>query len=148
MLPWWLAHRIGPSAIWTGGLADWLGLWVLLNGIGLTAWCAFLFMREGKGSPLPLAPPKRFVATGPYRFVRNPMMLGMWLILLGEVLLYHARIVWIYTGFVTSLGYLYIVAWEEPQLRRRFGPLYLDYVRQVPRWLPRLISRAPSSSVR
>ena len=144
LVPWWLARRPALLAVWTGGLADWLGAWLILEGLGLAGWCVALFWREGQGSPLPLAPPTRFVAVGPYRFVRNPMMLGMWVILLGEALLYNARAVWLYAALITALGYLYIVAWEEPELQRRFSPLYLEYKRQVPRWLPRPFSRAPS----
>jgi len=144
VVPWGLHQRFEGSWLWTGSLWQWLGVWLLLNGMGLSAWCVNLFNVEGRGTPLPFDPPKQFVASGPYRYVRNPMMLGIFLILGGEVALYGSRAVWRYTLVLMGVAYSFVRFWEEPDLERRFGHAYLSYKRQVPRWIPRFpqLSRA------
>ena len=137
VIPWWLNQRLDGWFIWSGGLWQWVGLWLILNGAGLAGWCVNLFNKEGRGTPLPLDPPKQFVATGPYRFVRNPMMLGVFLVLLGEAALYSSRIVLFYSGCLVMLAVLFVRCIEEPGLERRFGAAYTTYKTQVPRWIPR-----------
>ena len=143
--PWWLHHVAGEAFIWRGGLWQWVGVWLLLNGIGLAGWCINLFNVEGRGTPLPLDPPSQFVVSGPYRFVRNPMVLGIFLVLGGEVALYQSQAVLWYALILMGLAVVFVHAIEEPELERRFGQAYLAYKRQVPPWLPRRprsISRA------
>ena len=122
--------------VWNGGLG-WLGAWFILNGVGLAAWCVNLLNVEGQGTPLPLDPPTRFVATGPYRYVRNPMFLGALLILCGEAMLYRSVPLVLYAIGMAMLAALFVRCWEEPDLARRFGESYRQYQRQVPRWIPR-----------
>ena len=136
LIPWWLHRQFDGSAIWHNGLWQWVGLWLIANGLGLTAWCINLFNVNGRGTPLPLDPPKQFVAAGPYRYVRNPMMLGMLLILGGEVALYQSRAVWMYTLVLMAAACGFVRFWEEPDLERRFGESYREYKRRVPRWIP------------
>jgi len=136
LIPWWLHRQFEGPVGWTGHPWQWLGLWLILNGIGLAAWCVNLFNVKGQGTPVPLDPPTQFVASGPYRYVRNPMMLGMFLILGGEVALYQSRAVWIYTLVLVAAAYGFVRFWEEPDLERRFGETYRDYKRSVPRWIP------------
>lgn len=136
-LPWWLHRRFEDAFLWQGDLWQWVGLWLILDGAGLTGWCVNLFNVEGRGTPAPFDPPKRFVATGPYRFVRNPMAIGIWLVLGGEAALYQSRAVAIYLLVVIALVAAFVRFVEEPGLERRFGSGYLAYKRQVPRWIPR-----------
>jgi protein-S-isoprenylcysteine O-methyltransferase Ste14 len=143
LLPWWLHRHFEGPFIWKNDLWQWVGLWLIANGIGLTAWCVNLFNVVGRGTPVPFDPPKRFVATGPYQYVRNPMVLGLFLIVGGEVALYESRAVWIYTLVLMAAAYLFVRYWEEPDLERRFGESYRAYQRHVPRWIP--ISRAKPS---
>ena len=137
ILPWWLRVRSGGGWGWDGTAGQWLGLWLILNGLGLAGWCVNLFNVQGRGTPLPLDPPTRFVVSGPYRFVRNPMMLGLLLMLLGEAALYESLAVLLYDGCLAVLAGLFVVCWEEPDLERRFGADYLAYKHHVPRWVPR-----------
>lgn len=140
-LPWGLSRHVDGPFVWLGTLRQWLGAWLIADGSALTAWCVNLFNVQGRGTPLPLDPPKQFVVAGPYRVVRNPMMLGLFLLLGGQALLYGSRAVLLYLVLVMGLAHLFIALVEEPQLKRRFGASYEAYRRQVPRWLPRLPSK-------
>lgn len=146
LLPWWLHRQFDGPVIWRNSLWQWVGLWLIANGIGLTSWCVNLFNVKGRGTPVPFDPPKQFVAAGPYQYVRNPMMLGMLLILAGQAALYESRAVWIYTLGLMAAAYCFVRCWEEPGLERRFGETYRAYKHQVPRWIPRRpFSRAKPS---
>ena len=146
LLPWWLHRQFDGPVVLHHSLRQWLGLWLIANGIGLTAWCVNLFNVNGRGTPAPFDPPTQFVAAGPYRYVRNPMMLGLLLILGGEAALYESRAVWIYTLVLMAAAYCFVRFWEEPGLERRFGEPYRAYTRVVPRWIPRRpFSRAKPS---
>jgi protein-S-isoprenylcysteine O-methyltransferase Ste14 len=145
LIPWWLHRQFDGPAGWTGHLWQWVGLWLIFNGIGLAGWCVNLFNVAGQGTPVPFDPPKQFVARGPYQYVRNPMMLGMVLVLSGEAAFYESRAVWIYILALVVVAHLFVCCWEEPDLERRFGESYRAYKRSVPRWIPRPISRAKPS---
>ncbi len=149
VVPWWLHRHVEGSLIWQGTLLQWVGVWLIVNGIGLGAWCVNLFNVEGEGTPIPLDPPKRFVVSGPYQFVRNPMAIGLFLMLGGQAMLYQSRIVFLYWLLIVALMNLFVRLVEEPDLARRFGPCYTAYKRQVPRWIPRhQISAAPKAAKR
>lgn len=122
----------------------WLGCLLLLCGIILLLDCFFLrFAWQGRGTPAPLAPPASLVITGPYRHVRNAMYLAVALILLGQELIFCDEELLIYSLF-TLLGFhLFVIFYEEPKLRRSFGPDYDEYCRHVPRWLPRMRAWRP-----
>ena len=88
---------------------------------------------------IPSAPPKILIEIGLYRYVRNPMMLGVWCVLLGESVLFLSvgLFLWFLTFVVGSL--VVIPLWEEVDLGRRFGEPYLEYKKKVPRWVPRIL---------
>jgi len=106
--------------------------------IGLT--CVFLFLTAGRGTPAPFDPPKVFVATGPYRYVRNPMYVGAVLALIGGGLVARSISILALAGVFWGLSHLMVVLNEEPALERRFGDSFVRYKRQVHRWLPRMPS--------
>ncbi|MBI2460804.1 MAG: isoprenylcysteine carboxyl methyltransferase [Candidatus Rokubacteria bacterium] len=139
-----LVHRWGaglPSL--PVGPGRWVGLPLLLGGFGLAIASTVLFARRGEGTPVPWDPPRRFVVTGPYRYVRNPMVLGVLLGLLGEALLFASLPILLYTAALAAFAHAWIVLREEPELEARFGETYLVYRAMVPRWLPRGSSRRP-----
>lgn len=111
----------------------------VLLGIGLAFFVASVrrFAQEGHGTLAPWDPPVELVVRGPYRYVRNPMISGVVIVLFGEslVLLSPSHAAWAVTFLVINL--VYIPLFEEPQLASRFGEAYLDYCRHVPRILPR-----------
>lgn len=119
----------------------WLGVlgWAAVAlGVALLAWCWVGFMVEGRDTPAPYDPPRQLVTGRIYRRVRNPMYVGLVLALLGESAVFRSTALLLYAGVVWLCCHLFVVLYEEPALRRRFGAAYDDYRGRVPRWLPRL----------
>ena len=111
---------------------------VLLAGAAIYFQCLGAFGAFGRGTPAPIDPPKRLVVRGPYRYVRNPMYLGVLTVILGWALFFGS---WPLAGYGAAVGvafHAFVVGVEEPMLRRRFGEPYARYGREVDRWLPRL----------
>jgi tetratricopeptide (TPR) repeat protein len=102
---------------------------------GMTPWD---FVSRGRGTPLPLDPPRALVVHGLCWAVRNPMALGFFLILIGEAVAFGAPQILAYASVLFVVIHLFIVFIEEPDLKRRFGASYHAYCQSVPRWLPRL----------
>ena len=115
-----------------------LGGACLVSGIVLAVATIRLFMTVGEGTIAPWDPPQRLVVRGVYRHVRNPMISGLCLVLLGEALLAASLPLLGLFAFGVIINAIYIPLSEEPGLARRFGDDYLDYKRNVPRWVPRL----------
>ena len=114
-----------------------MGLLLIVLGAGLAIWCASLFVSRGEGTPAPWNPPKRFVVVGPYQYVRNPMALGVFLVLLGEAMVMESAALFLYLCLVVIFVHLFIVTFEERGLEARFGDTYRVYKERIPRWLPR-----------
>jgi protein-S-isoprenylcysteine O-methyltransferase Ste14 len=113
-----------------------MGMVIFAFGFALFAWCVSLFARVGRGTLAPWDPTQRLVAVGPYRYVRNPMISGVAMMLGGEALLSGS---WLIAGWCVVfvlVNHAYFVFSEEPGLVRRFGASYDEYRRAVPRWLP------------
>ena len=108
---------------------------VLCVGTLLLLWCVREFYVTGRGTLAPWAPPERLVTSGPYRFSRNPMYLGVITILLGWWLLWDSRTLLIYTLAVMCAVYLRVRLAEEPWAARDFGAEWEAYRARVPRWL-------------
>jgi len=120
-----------------------LGVWqvagMLLGagGAALALACIFTFVFVGRGTPMPLDPPRRLVAQGPYRLVRNPMYLGAGFALAGAALFYQSIPLLAYAGVFVLMTHLFVVLYEEPILRRTFDADYEAYCRRVGRWWPK-----------
>ena len=114
-----------------------LGVVPIAIGLACYLWCAWDFATAGQGTPGPWDAPRRFVARGLYRIVRNPMYIGVVLILLGESIVFKSLSLLIYAALVWVAFFLTVVGYEEPTLTKRFGATYEEYCRTVPRWLPR-----------
>jgi protein-S-isoprenylcysteine O-methyltransferase Ste14 len=132
LVPWWILTRGGITTP-----AAWEALPVIAAGIALYLWCVWNFAAVGRGTPGPWDAPRRVVATGPYRWVRNPIYLAALLIVLGEAWLFLSPPLLAYAGAAAVFFHLFVTGYEEPTLRRRFGGTYLQYQRRVPRWIPR-----------
>jgi len=132
-----LAHlRSGPRI--ETGVMSFLAIPLWLIG-GLTVlWCFWDFTFKGRGTPLPIDPPKELVVTGFYRYVRNPIYVGVLSIFLGHFLWFGYLALLIYTMFAFIGVHLFIVLYEEPTLKRKFGAAYEDYLKRVPRWIPKI----------
>lgn len=121
-----------------------LGIWLVGLGGILALICVSTFVHRGKGTPAPFDPPRKFVATGPYRSVRNPMYIGGLLIFFGFGMMERSPSIML-LAVVVSIGFhLFVVLFEEPGLERRFGESYLAYKNQVGRWFPRRSDGTPA----
>ena len=139
-------------SIWTWFLPRWfggarafeqprpLGWIVAALGVLLLVACAWNFAWRGLGTPAPFDPPRRLVVSGPYRYVRNPMYLGLLLTLLGEAAVFPniARGLVIETALFWIGATVFVLAFEEPVLRSMFDGDYAGYCGGVRRWIPRL----------
>jgi protein-S-isoprenylcysteine O-methyltransferase Ste14 len=141
----WVALSLRP---YDGRLGDALGPWasplgwaVMAAGAALAASCVLVFVLRGLGTPAPFDAPRQVVAAGPYRWVRNPMYLGGFLVLCGFGLVQRSAAIVIFSALWLLVVHLAVVFLEEPDLRRKFGTTYDDYRRAVPRWLPRRPAR-------
>ena len=99
--------------------------------------CIATFVTRGEGTPAPFDPPRKFVAAGPYRYVRNPMYVGGFIVLLGFGLIERSPAILLFTLPWLLLAHLFVILYEEPHLRSTFGETYEEYCRTVRRWLPR-----------
>jgi len=115
-----------------------LGLPVACLGLGIYLWTVWLFVSAGRGTPVPLDPPRSLVMRGPYRVVRNPMAVGFLLIFVGEAIAFGSPEILAYAALLFLAIHLFIVLVEEPGLKRRFGAPYTAYLESVPRWCPRI----------
>jgi len=112
------------------------GMVIGIVGGAVALWCIYTFAAVGRGTPAPFDPPRRLVARGPYRFVRNPMYIGAGLTLAGAALFYESLQLLGYAGIFFLAAHLFVVRYEEPTLQQTFGQEYEAYCRQVKRWLP------------
>jgi protein-S-isoprenylcysteine O-methyltransferase Ste14 len=110
----------------------------LAAGLAVYLWCAWDFATAGRGTPLPLDAPRRLVVRGLYRFVRNPMYVGVLLVILGQAILFASTTTLWYAVAVAVFFQSFVIFYEEPALFGRFGESYADYRTRVPRWIPRL----------
>ena len=129
-----LPHHTGPSM--RLGVFQFTGAILILLGTGTYSWCAWDFATYGRGTPAPIAPPEELIIRGLYRFVRNPMYVGILLVLAGEAVLFVSVIHFGYAAVVFLLFHLFVVIYEEPILQRKFGGPYANYRATAPRWIP------------
>lgn len=113
------------------------GIVLIATGLLVIAACFTRFVRDGTGTPSPLAPPQQLVAKGPYRHVRNPMYVATATVIAGEGLLIARPILLACAVLYTLALALLVHRFEEPLLHQRFGPAWEEYARNVPGWLPR-----------
>ena len=115
-----------------------LGAGLILFGMVIAWSCVSLLADYGDGTPAPWDPPKRLVVHGLYRHVRNPLVEGVFLVLLGESLLFGSFLLLLWFFFFVSLNLAYTPLIEETELLNRFGGPFNSYMKNVPRWLPRI----------
>ena len=132
-IPW----SLGRHAIPITGPGKWAALAVIAIGIAIYLHTAFWgFALIGGGTPAPIAPTKTLVVRGLHRFVRNPMYIGVGLVVAGQALLFHSLHIAIYLACLLLIVHLFVISYEEPTLHKQFGQQYDRYRASVPRWLP------------
>ncbi len=111
-----------------GAITFFLGLVIML-------WCIASFAIKGRGTLSPADPTKRLVVVGLYRFSRNPMYVGVMLMLIGEFIFFRSISLAIYSFLVFFAFTIFIRLVEEPRLKRDFGEAYHLYCEEVRRWI-------------
>ncbi len=134
----WRFFGLGRARLAPFGPLQLLGMLCAGAGVVLLAACIWEFARSGRGTLLPADAPRHLVVRGPYRYLRNPMYLGVTAILLGEALWAGSATLLLYWAAWFAVVNVFVVFYEERALRRRFGAEYEEYRRQVRRWIPRL----------
>lgn len=137
LLPSWLGFHVDISGAvrwrWIAGVPSVFGFAVALR-------CVWDFGSTGRGTPAPMAPPRRLVVVGLYRYVRNPMYLGFFVGWIGLWIVFgRANLMAIMAALAVLVGtHLFVVFYEEPTLRKRFGAGYEEYCKNVRQWIPRI----------
>lgn len=112
------------------------GLAIATIGALIALACVWAFTWIGKGTPAPFDPPRRLVVRGPYRFLRNPMYLGAGTAVAGAALYYESIQLFAFVVLFLTAARFFVVLYEEPTLKRMFGPEYEAYCQHVHRWWP------------
>jgi len=137
LLPSWLGFHVDTvgAALWR-----WIAALPSVLGFAVALRCVWDFGWTGHGTPAPIAPPRRLVVVGFYRYVRNPMYVGFFVGWLGLWVVFgRADMGAILVALAVVVGVaLFVQLYEEPTLRRMFGAEYEEYCRNVRRWLPRM----------
>lgn len=133
LLPWWISgwHIPTPIAAWR-----YVGLLMIVAGFIPLADSMRRFVCEGRGTPEPLYPTETLVVSGLYRFVRNPMYVGVLTMIFGQAVFFANRNISIYGICAAIVVHLFVVFYEEPTLRARYGSEYELYCRRIGRWIP------------
>jgi len=141
-VPIWIAQRQGvrfaPPTDIQATLICVAGAILLAVGAFLFGWSLFYFWSRGRGTLAPRDPPKAFGVAGPYPYVRNPMITGVILVLLGGAGVVRSRPHLAWAVLVALINAVYIPLIEEPMLEERFGAAYRKYMKSVRRFLPSL----------
>jgi len=144
-LPWYVAGA--PALVpQRETMQSWVGLVVVTCGAAVVLRCTRDFVRRGRGTPAPYDPPVALVTSGLYRLSRNPMYVGVLMMIVGQAFWYHSGSVFIYAVVVGIAFHARVRLYEEPRLARSFGPAYADYCARVPRWLPNRAARLKRSA--
>ena len=137
LIPCYLLSGRGGIAVPQWGLLQYVALILIALGAAILIRCIVDFARIGRGTLAPVDPPRELVIRGLYRYVRNPMYVGVLCVLLGEAALFQSVPLLTYATISFLFVHLFVVLYEEPALRGRFGESYEQYRRSVGRWIPR-----------
>jgi protein-S-isoprenylcysteine O-methyltransferase Ste14 len=136
--PWWISGwRMAPAPFGLEPLR-WIGAALIAAGVVGLCECFARFELVGLGTPSPAAPTEQLVVSGLYRRVRNPMYVAVVAVIFGQALLLGSAALLVYGAVVWLMFHLFVIAYEEPTLRRSFGADYEAFRAAVPRWIPRL----------
>jgi len=143
LVPLYIEKKISISSIFAflGGVI------FMSSGIYIMARTISGFIRLGEGTLAPWSPTRKLVIKGMYRYVRNPMIIGVIIVLIGESIAILSFKIFIWVTIFFIMNNIYFLIYEEPDLLKKFGDEYREYKRNVPRWIPRLTPYNPGLSV-
>ena len=134
LVPYWIVKN-QPILSREISLIRGVGVLVFVLGLMIMIACIVRFGVEGRGTLSPVDPTQRLVVGGLYKFSRNPMYVGVMMILIGESIIFQSKNLWIYSGVVLVIFHVFILVHEEPRLRKDFGEAYTQYCKKVRRWI-------------
>ena len=136
LIPFWILGK-KRNEIFSKPLQfdQYAGIFVFVIGFIIMLSCIISFAVKGRGTLSPVDPTKRLVITGLYRFSRNPMYVGVIMILIGEAIFFQSASLWMYSLFVLMAFNIFILLHEEPRLRKVFREQYNQYCKKVRRWI-------------
>jgi protein-S-isoprenylcysteine O-methyltransferase Ste14 len=137
-VPWRICRWEMQPPFWGIGALRIVGVVLILAGLPVLLDSFARFALKGLGTPAPVFPPRHLVVSGLYRYVRNPMYVAVEALIFGQGLLFGSVRVLEYGVAVWAAFLVFVVAYEEPTLRRTFGREYGEYCANVPRWIPRV----------
>ena len=141
LVPWLITgwarpgHGLGPL--------DAAGMVLVALGLAVVVACFTRFVTEGRGTPAPVAPTENLVVGGLYRYVRNPMYVGVASVITGQALLFRSWGVAAWLAVFLAAVVSFVKGYEEPRLAQQFGESYERYRRAVPGWWPRSTAYRP-----
>jgi protein-S-isoprenylcysteine O-methyltransferase Ste14 len=118
-----------------------IGVIAILTGLFLMVKSIADISTKGDGTLAPWSPAKKLVITGAYRFIRNPMIVGVLIILIGESICTESKKIFIWAIIFFIINNLFFFFYEEPNLEQKFGEEYRKYKKEVPRWIPKFHPR-------
>jgi len=132
LVPAGMASLATSAASGVGALQV-VGIGVFLGGLGVWLWSVLELRRGGSSSAVPTGV---LIETGPYRYSRNPMYVGVVVAVVGQGVAFESLLGLAVAPIVWALFRQMVVAYEEPLMRRRLGDPFEEYCQRVPRWLP------------
>ena len=117
-----------------------IALSIILLSLGwfICGWTALSFIRT-KGTPVPFNPPPKLITTGLYAHIRNPMLLGLFIFLIGlGIILGSLSLIFIFTPLFVLINVFYLKVVEEKEMEKKFGGEYLEYKKKVPMFIPKI----------
>jgi protein-S-isoprenylcysteine O-methyltransferase Ste14 len=141
VLPWlitWLEHKSPAPKFTPSALFLIAGLGITILGLALFITTIRMFILIGNGTIMPWDPTPKLIVASLYSYVRNPMITSLILIQVGEAVLFASVGIAILAIFDFVFNTIYFILSEEPGLEKRFGADYVEYKKNVPRWIPRL----------
>jgi protein-S-isoprenylcysteine O-methyltransferase Ste14 len=147
VIPWLITrwHIPGSGPAWH--VAQAVGVLLIVAGLVPLIHAFAQFARAG-GTPVPLAPTQHLVVTGFNRYVRNPMYVGLQLVILGQAIMFGSVALLVYATVVWICTAAFVRAYEQPTLLRQYGSEYETYLRNVRAWVPRLQPWTPGGEQR
>jgi protein-S-isoprenylcysteine O-methyltransferase Ste14 len=135
LVPWLVTRWDKPEQ--SLGL-DVLGAALVLAGLAVVVACFVRFVTEGRGTPAPVAPTEQLVVGGVYRYVRNPMYVGVTSTIAGQAILFRSPATGVWAAVFLATTATFVTLYEQPKLQEQFGESYERYRQAVPGWWPRL----------
>ena len=138
LVPWWVCRWQLPAPLLGISVLRLLGVVLIVAGLPMLLDSFARFAIQGLGTPAPVLPTKHLVVSGLYRYVRNPMYVGVVATVLGQGLLFGSVRLLSYGVVLWLTFHIFVLGYEEPKLRKTFGEEYVRFCSAVPRWMPRV----------